>query len=172
MHMKLLLYLNPLLLAFGAFALFLSHFGWVFLAISGAVYALASYKKTSEHGQWTLAVFLASFWLAHLLSERAPTVSSYPCGRTQGATEGGCEVWSTAGFPFPSLHYFPAGDVPHIGMWPLFFFNAVIFALLSLGIVRFFPKQLIEKRWIKVGIMVLGVLLTLIGEATIMLRFD
>src|SRR3990167_5350395 len=147
-YMNFLMYLNPLLLVIGVFALLLSPFGWVFIAISIAVYFSAIYKKTAEYGQWTLGLFLTTFWLIHLISERASTISTYPCGRTQGATEGACEVWSTAGFPFPSLHYFPAGDVPHIGMWPMFFLNALIFAILSLLIVRFLPKKVTESKYL------------------------
>ncbi len=166
------MYQNPLILVFGVFALLASPFGWIFVALSAAVYFLAIYKKRSEHGQWTLSLFLTSFWLAHLISERAPTISSYPCGRTQGATEEVCEVWSTSGFPFPSLHYFPAGDVPDIGMWPMFFFNTVIFAALSFIVVRFLPKKIIENKVARTGLLIFGILLTLIGESVIMLRFD
>lgn len=170
--MNYLMYLNPFLLVFGALALLLSPFGWIFIAISIVVYFSAIHKKTPGHGQLTLGLFLTAFWLIHLISERAPTISTYPCGRTQGATEGVCEVWSTAGFPFPALHYFPAGDVPHIGMWPMFFLNALIFAILSFLIVRCLPKKVVENKYLRVGLLVIGVLLTLIGESVVMLRFD
>ena len=170
--MNVFMYLNPILFAFGALALLASPFGWIFIALSVALYFLAKYKKGFEHGQWTLGLFLTSFWLAHLMSERAPTISTYPCGRTQGATEGVCEVWSTAGFPFPSLHYFPAGDVPYIGMWPMFFLNAIIFAALSFIVVRLLPKNIINNKRARMALFVVGILITLIGESIIMLRFD
>jgi hypothetical protein len=166
------MYLNPLILVIGAFALLLSSFGWIFIALSALIYFLAGYKKTTYHQQWTLGLFLTSFWITHLRSEREPTISLYPCGRTQGVSEGMCEVWSTAGFPFPSLHYFPAGDVPYLGMWPMFFLNALIFSALSLIIIRFMSKGVLENKWMRIGLLVIGVLMTLVGEATIMLRFD
>lgn len=173
MHfLSILTFANPILLLFGALALISSLFGWLFVVLSAFVYWLASYKKSTHAGQLTLGVFLTAFWIAHLISERAPTLALYPCGRTQGATEGMCEVWSTAGFPFPALHYFPAGDVPYTGMWLLFFVNALIFAALSFVLVRFAPKSILEHKWLRIGVLVLGVLLTLAGQATIMLRFD
>ena len=46
-YMNFLMYLNPLLLVIGVFALLLSPFGWVFIAISIAVYFSAIYKKTA-----------------------------------------------------------------------------------------------------------------------------
>lgn len=170
--MDFLIYLNPLSFLFGALTLFLTPFGWAFLAFSAALYYLACSKKTSDHGEWTLGLFLVAFWLSHLVSERSPTTPTYPCGRTQGVTEGVCEVYSTAGFPFPSLHYFPAGDEPYLGMWPLFFFNAFLFAIVSWLIVRRLPKEILEMKLAMRTLLVLGVLITLIGEVVILLRFD
>lgn len=166
------MFLNPVILVFGVIALFFTPFGWLFIALSLFTYFLAGYRKSAHIQQWTLGLFLTSFWITHLLSEREPTSALYNCGRTQGLTEGMCEVWSTAGFPFPSLHYFPAGDVPHIGMWPMFFINAFIFSVLSLIITRFIPKTVIENKYIRVGLLVVGFLATLYGQSVIMLRFD
>lgn len=94
----------------------------------------------------------------------------YPCGRE--GWELGCEVSSSAGFPLPALHYFPAGDTPYLGMWPAFFLNAAIFAIVSIIIARVLPKQVLEHDVVRKIILGVGVFLMLIGQAIIMFRFD
>lgn len=168
--------MSPMLVLMGIFATLASPFGWLFIVLCLAVAAVAGYRLKVEKKlavrQWALGIFLTTFWFAHLVSEGKPTIESYPCGRTQGSVESGCEVWTTAGFPFPALHYYPAGDVPPVSMWPMFFLNAGIFALLAILIARFLPKSVIEHKIIRRIILGFGVFFLLVGQAIVMLRYD
>lgn len=165
-------YLNPIFWAFGALALIASPFGWLFVLLTVLLFSVAKRVAYGESGAtWAVGLFLAAFWSAHLVSERTPTIDIYPCGRSQGV-EGGCLVSSTAGFPFPSLQYFPAGDVPHVGMWPMFFVNAFLFAAVALLIARYLPSRIRNQRIPRKLVLAVGIVLMLAGEAVIMLRFD
>lgn len=166
---------SPMLILMGIFATFVSPFSWVFIGLCLVVVVIAGYRyqgTVTSVRQWALGIFLTSFWFAHLVSEGRPTIDSYPCGRVQGSVEIGCEVWSTAGFPLPALHYFPAGDVPHIGMWPNFFLNALMFATVTIVITRLLPKSVINHNLTRKLALAFGVFFLLVGQATVMLRFD
>ncbi|EKD32935.1 MAG: hypothetical protein ACD_76C00111G0001 [uncultured bacterium] len=166
---------SPLLIFIGIIHTFLTPFGLIFVMLIMLVFGIArliTNKKLKEQvSEWTLALFLTVFWIVHLISEGAPTISSYPCGRDQGVI-GGCQVMSSAGFPFHGMHYFPAGDTPYVEMWPLFFLNAIIFAVLAMFIARFLPKNLLEQKILRRMILIIGIVLLLIGQGIIVLRFD
>lgn len=158
----------------GAFSTFVHPFGLLFLLLSTVVFGLsiliAKKPFQKEIGEWALGLFLVAFWFTHLLSERAPSVTDYPCGGE--GTLCACAVNSTAGFPFTSLHYFSTCDGPHIGMWPFFFLNAALFALIAIPVARALPEKILKNKIVRRIVLVLGMLLLFAGQGLILLRFD
>lgn len=170
--MNILSTFDPVLIIFGLPALLLSPFSWVFLLLSFVVFFVVRYFRTTTYAELTVGLFWVVFWASQLLSEQGAVREFYACGRTQGSMEGMCEVVSSAGFPFIALHYFPAGDMPHIGMWPLFFANAAICALVTAIVVQFLPKQVVENKYLRLSVFVFGLVMMVIGQGAIMLHFD
>lgn len=156
---------------YGAFISAFSPFAWIFWIISGASYLGARALTRAfrhERAEWTVGLFWVVFWASHILSERAATRGTYPCGYM---TTGQCPVVSSAGFPFVSLHYFGAGDEPLLSMWPVFFLNAGLIALACVLVSRWIPAKWLRSK-MRYGLLVAGLALAFIGQGLIALRFD